>query len=252
MGTDTETQSWPWRRQRRVSERRLSAGNENEMGDRRASRMLGAAGRILVALLVVGAVPSAALAQSEERDVERLRAELADETVTRLLRIIDDAAQDGVPKELLFRKALEGVSKGQSEAAIIQTVNEEARDLRAAIRAMGPDLGEEALGEAARALRRGVDPGVLRSLARGHPGSFSMLLLVVEDLVGQGVPAARAYQVVDEAVQQGYRGDRILALPTAMRQMVREGNSPGQAAATLQQRLRRNQPIIPPGIQPSG
>lgn len=252
MDTDTETQSWPWHRPRRASELRMSAGSEIGGCGRRASRALGVAGRLLVALLIVGPVPSNVAAQSEERDVERLRAELADETVTRLLRIIDDAAQDGVPKELLFSKALEGVSKGQGEEAIIQTVNEEARDLRAARRAVGPDLKEEALGEAAKALRRGFDPGVLRSLARDHPGSFSMLLLVVEDLVGEGIPAGRAYQLVNEATQRGYRGDRVLLLPTALRQMVREGTSPGQAAATLQQRLRSSQPIIPPGNQPSG
>jgi hypothetical protein len=222
------------------------------MGRGRARHVLGVAGRTLIAALLVGTSPSAATAQDEERDVERLRAELADDTVSRLLRIIDDAAQDGVPKELLFRKALEGVSKGQSGAAIIQTVNEEARDLRAAIRAVGPDLGEDALGEAAKAMRRGVDPGVLRSLARGHRDSFSMLLLVLEDLVGEGVPAARAYQLVNEALEHGYRGDRILALPTAMRQMLRSGTSPGQAASTLQQRLRANQPILPPGIEPRG
>lgn len=167
--------------------------------------------------------------------------------MTRLLDIVEEANRDGVPKELLFRKALEGVSKGQSAATVIETVGAFADDLRNARRVVGPGLPEDGLDDAAKALDLGVDPSVVREVARDWPHEFSFMMLVIEDLMAEGLSARRAHQLVALAEEHGYRADRLFAVSTALRRLVGAGASPAEAADTIERYLREGIPLVGTG-----
>ena len=206
--------------------------------------------RVLLAGLVLVAMPSLVGAQSEKDDLRRLRSVLPEAAVTHIRETVEEAERDGVPGELLFRKALEGVSKGQSADAIVDAVDQLARDLRIARRVVGPEMGEDALDEAAEALARGVDELVIRDLAAEHTADFSIMLLVVEDLIEAELTSARAHELLDLAIESVYRGDRLFAVSAAMRRLTRDQLTPEDAAETIEQFLRDGVPLVPPASAP--
>jgi hypothetical protein len=232
MGTGIQTQFWQFR-----------------MYGPRACRRIR---RVLLAGLVLAVLPAPVGAQSEEEDLRRLRSVLPEAAVTHLRETIEEAERDGVPGELLFRKALEGVSKGQSADAIVQAVDRLAHDLRFALSVVGPGLGEDALDEAAEALARGVDESVVRTLATEHKADFSIMLLVVEDLIETELTSERAHDLLDLALEHGYRGDRLFAVSSAMRRLTRDQLTPEDAAERIEQFLRDGVPLVPPASARQG
>lgn len=184
-------------------------------------------------------------AAGQEPELERLEASLPPGTAASLWSVIEEAREEGIPSSLLVDKALEGAAKGVTGERLVSAVGAYAERLRAARSLVGPDVDATGLVAAADALRRGVPAGLVRSLAREHPASFDMLLIVYGDLLQEGVPADEAYGVVDAAARQGVRGDDLLSLPGAVRRLIREGARPVDAAAAIESDLKRGRMPFP-------
>lgn len=202
---------------------------------------------LALALLLLGlppAGPPAAQAQTEV--AEQLGEAFPAEVARRIGEIVRAAEDEGVPPSLLVDKALEGAAKGAPPERVLETVTTLARELREARVVVGPEAGPEALSAAADALRKGADRAELRALAERHPQHLPMALLVVGDLVAEGLDPGGAREVVEEAVRSGYAGDRLLTLPAALRGRIRAGAAPGAAATDLQRALRQGRPLRPP------
>ncbi len=176
----------------------------------------------------------------------RLRPVLSAQQMQRMEAVLESAARDGIPRSLLVDKAVEGVAKGMNAEVVMGAVAQLARELRVAVRLLGPGVDAYGLEKAADALRHGVSGAVVGALAEEHPRDFPVMLQVLEDLLHEGVALAEAEAVVREASTRGYGGDQVLTLPAAVRRLIRDGNSPTQAASSVRRTLRLGRPIPPP------
>ncbi|NQU42977.1 hypothetical protein HQ520_06810 [bacterium] len=83
-----------------------------------------------------------------------------------------------------------------------------------------------------------------------------MAVLVLADLVESGVPAERALEVLHEALRQRTREHEMLRLGGQVRQLMRQGQSPQDAAEQVRRALHGGRgmgmgPPVPPGSEPS-
>lgn len=192
-------------------------------------------------LLLSSALP----ATSQQSELARVRAAFPGEAGDRIVALIEEGREEGLPPALLVNKALEGAQKNAPPDQVVKAVAEYARELRRARAAVGGDVGDEALKEAADALRRGVPAPAIRSLARSANGDLSILFVVMFDLMDQGVPAAPAEALVEDAVRRGVAGDRLLSVPASVRQLIRDGLAPADAADSVRRRIGGGQSFLP-------
>lgn len=225
MGSAIETPFWPSHRPTRpVSER----------GRRRPPR--GRSAAVFLATLLLVGVGSPATAQT---GAERLRGDFPSEALGRIQAIADLAERDGIPSRLVVDKALEGAAKGASPEQVISALSDYVDQLRAARRLVGAEVRPDVLVSAVEALRRGASREDVRTLAAGRPPDLAMALLVLGDLAEEGAPGPAARSLIQTAVQEGWRGDRLLSLSAAVRRLLREGASPAEAVARTEEALRR-------------
>ncbi|MFQ5679867.1 MAG: hypothetical protein ACE5HP_10470 [Gemmatimonadota bacterium] len=190
---------------------------------------------LLVATALVSA-PGDLVAQ--KRDPDRIRTAFPGRNGERILQLIREAERDGLPVDPLMEKALEGSAKRAPPGQVLKAVAEYADQLREARSLIGRSGGEKGLVQAAEALRRGIEGSTVRSFARSHPRDLSMLLVVMGDLLGEGVPQPAARGLVEEAAARGYRGNRLLSLTAAVRGFIRRGQMrPADAADSVRKGL---------------
>lgn len=201
-------------------------------------------------LLLVLTTLAPAASRAQQDDLARLRPVLSAQQMQRMETLLEQSARDGIPRSLLVDKAVEGVAKGMNAEVVMGAVSQLARELRVAVRLLGPGVDPYGLEKAADALRHGVSGATVGALAEEHPRDFPVMLQVLEDLLHEGVSLAEAEGIVREASTRGYRGDQVLILPAAVRRLIRGGSSPTQAASSLRQTLRSGRPIPPevPGL----
>ena len=226
---------------------------------------LGEVMRGIVLLVLVHALPGAVLAQDAR--LERIREAYPAEAVTQIEGILAESEAAGVPTGPLYAKALEGVAKGVPADRVVAALSAYAGQLQNAASLIGPEHGTTAVVAGADALRRGVPAEALRSLAGRHRGDLAVPLVVMGDLIEAGVPADGAYEVVEGALEQQQAPDEMLAIPGAVRQLMREGRGPGEAANAVGHAIGRGQfkgvgpqgkpgatppkgPPVPPGAGP--
>jgi hypothetical protein len=171
--------------------------------------------------------------------------------------IIADAEALGVPGDALTAKALEGAAKGVPADRILPALNQYSLRLRESVQLVGRERGPASIVAGADALRRGVPPQQLHTMAQEHEGDLAIPLMVMGDLMQAGVPAGNAYRVVSRAMNQQHGADEMLAIPGAVRQMMRTGQGPGPAADAVGQAIGSGQfhggkggPPVPPGSGP--
>lgn len=187
-------------------------------------------------MVLLVAVGSPAAAQG---GAERLRGSFPTEAVGRIQAIADRAERDGIPSRLVVEKALEGAAKGASPEQVISTLSGYVDQLRAARQLVGAEVRPDVLVSAVEALRRGASREDVRVLAADRPPDLAIALLVLGDLAEEGASGAAARSLIQTAVQEGWRGDRLLSLPGAVRRLVRDGTPPAEAVARTEEALRR-------------
>ena len=218
-------------------------------------------GRILVVsvLMALGVAPLGA----QESARSRAREALPPEVFQGIEALAAQVAPEGVPSDPLFNKALEGLAKRVPSDRLLPAVNAYANRLREARGALGENATGPLVVAGADALQRGVEAETLRRLGSGgHPGEGQgrgpspMAVLVLADLVEAGVPADRALGVLEEALRQRTREHEMLGLTGRVRQLMRQGHSPHEAAEQVRRALQRGRgggmmgPPVPPGSEP--
>jgi hypothetical protein len=225
-------------------------------------------------LVLLAAAPAHAPAQ--EAGARRLEDVLPPEHATRVRELAREAQEAGVPPALIARKAFEGAAKGYPPDRIVTALESYAGRLHDASALLGPDRRPASMAAAAEALRRGVPPDAIRSLAsRDRAGrDMTVPLIVLGELTEAGVPAGDALDMVNGAVDRGARGDRMLGLSAAVRRRIRRGEDWRSAVDAVRRRaeqgamrrgrdpedggqLRRSpsrretdSPPVPPGSEP--
>lgn len=197
-----------------------------------------------IAVAVLLGMAATAPAQQTD-DLARVRVKFPVAQVERLETILAEAQEDGVPRELLVEKAVEGAAKGHRPAVVIQAVSTLADEMRATVRLLGRETPAPGIEKATDAIRHGVEPDVVRRLARTSPRDFPLFLQAIEDLLHAGVELETAQGMVLDAATSGMASQDVLALPQSVRRLVREGSSPIEAATAIRRSLS-GRPTIPP------
>lgn len=220
-----------------------------------ATANLRRAGPLLVVAGLVGVGPGAGSASGQQtagEEAERSRARLEQALPPGdLMRIRDMArelAAEGIPPQLIRRKALEGIAKGVPPDRIVGVLEDYSIRLREARRLL-PDGGAAVadgpgLAAAAEAVRRGVPPDAIRGVAQEAAGSaayaggrrLAVPLLVLGDLTEAGVPADQALELVQEGMRRGAPEQGMLNFSAAVQRRIRLGEDP--ATAFQQVRIR--------------
>lgn len=206
--------------------------NENRAGHSRL-RMF-AAGAVLTLLW---SLPLA----GQETPRDQARELLPDSVFAQLEEMVDAAARDGVPEDALFIKALEGVSKNVPPGRLLPAVAVYRDLLGNALELLGPEVPMPTLIAGGDALRRGVDPESIREMPVEE--RTPMTLVVLADLVESGVASEDAVSVVREAVARRTAEESMLAIPGAVRDLIRDGQSARAAADAVRQAIRDGRPI---------
>lgn len=156
------------------------------------------------------------LAAQQQADLARLAERLDPATAALVTRVVDSAAQNGLPAAPLVNKALEGASKGAAPDRILVAVRTLAVDLRSARAALGPGASEAELVAGVGALRAGAEGDVLARVKRARGESSALLpLAVLTDLVAQGIPVDRAATVILALAERRAADAQYRTLPRA-------------------------------------
>ncbi|NNF12740.1 MAG: hypothetical protein HKN72_05935 [Gemmatimonadetes bacterium] len=171
----------------------------------------------------------------------RLRAQqtLPPDVFSELDRLSTEMEAAGVPSEPLFAKALEGAVKRVPPDRLVAGVRAHAGRLQLAREALGPAANAPLLVAGADALQRGVSADALRSLPRDRPHS-PVALLILAELMETGVPADRALETVQQAMQQRLQDRRMLDIPARVRRLIRDGVPPREAIDRVRRMMRRD------------
>lgn len=221
---------------------------------RRLRRMLTGTMVVLGTTMVVGAA-TASTAQAQQGEtpaaggelgaaLERVRGAFDAVSAARIEELAASAAEAGVPRRILLDKALEGAAKGVPSERVIPALSTYSERLVQARGILGEQVGASVLVAGADALQKGVSTDHLRSVARSD-GNQEISIVVLGDLVDAGIPADRAVEVVSAALEQGRTGQGLLAVPSEVRGMLRQGMPPAEAATEIQRRIRAGE--LPPG-----
>ena len=191
-------------------------------------------------------------AYGQEAASRRLEDAMPPEYAARVREIAREADEAGVPPGLISRKALEGVAKGYPPERVVAALGAYSGRLREARGLLGTDPRPASLAAAAEALRRGVPPDAIRSMAGRENGrrDLAVPLIVLSDLTEAGVPTQNALEMVHSAMDRGARGDQMLGFSSAVRRQMRQGADwrtavdevQRRASARAQQRDRRTGP----------
>ena len=215
--------------------------------------------RYVAILGLFGSIPGAGALGAQETVRDRARESLPAQVFQSLDALATEAAAEGIPAEPLYNKALEGMAKHVPPDRLLPAISRYAGQLRQARGAFGMAGSGPLLIAGADALQRGVEVEILRRLGEGEgegPGPSPMAVLVLADLVEAGVPADRALGVLREAMRMRAQEQQMLGISGRVRQLMRQGQSPQDAADQVRRSLQRGRggggvgPPVPPGSEP--
>ena len=210
----------------------------------------------LIGFMAVSAGPLWAQETARSRAREILPAQVFE----RVDALATEGLQEGIPSEPLYNKALEGMAKRVPPDNLIPAITRYAGQLRLARGAFGNAGSGPLLVAGADALQRGVQVETLRQLGQGEgegPAPSPVAVLVLADLVEAGVPAERALGVLREAMRMRTHEQQMLGISGRVRQLMRQGQSPQDAAEQVRRSIQRGRggggvgPPVPPGSEPS-
>ena len=209
-----------------------------------------------ILMTVAGLLVGAGTLEAQETARTRAERVLPPAVFRDVSALADQVSSSGIPDEPLFNKALEGMAKRVPPARLFPAIQAYAGRLGDARGALGPAATVPLLVAGADALRRGVSSDALGSLDRNR-GRSPMAILVLAELVESGVPVDRALAVLREAMAQQAGDDRILNIPARIRNMIRNGTAPTDAADRIRRLLGTSGsttdglPPVPPGSEPT-
>lgn len=211
------------------------------------TRRFGQAVRTTASALAIAVVAwGAASAQGRE---EQLAARF-DATTYERLRVAFASARDrGLPVAPLVDKALEGATKHAPGPRIESAVSALLQRLETSREALAPSPTDGDIASGADALAVGVPREALRSIRSIRPGhSVAVPLAVLAQLVSQGVPVARASNMVETVMRRGATAEQLVALNANVHSDVAAGIAP---EAALDVRVRGLTAVLaPPGSAP--
>ncbi|MDP2957726.1 MAG: hypothetical protein Q8N53_14970 [Longimicrobiales bacterium] len=206
----------------------------------------------LVLSTVLLALPCGATAQEAARG--RAQQVLPAAVFQQVDALARDAVAAGIPDDILFNKALEGMAKRVPQDRLVPAVQAYAGRLREAQAAFGGGQDAPMLVAGADALQRGVRAEALRGLHQSE-GHSPMAVLVLAELVETGVPEERALDLVREGLAQRMHDQEMLDMSARVRGMMRQGQSAQDATEQMRRMLQRRggggmSPPVPPGSEP--
>lgn len=199
-------------------------------------------------LFLLVALPSVVAAQDVR--MVRIRQAFSPEAVAQIESIVAEAEAAGVPADPLLAKALEGAAKGVPTERVVAALASYSQRLAESRSLLGSEYDAASVVAGADALRRGITPETVRSLAGSHPDELAVPLVVMGDLIEAGVPEASAFTVVEEALTKQHGPEEMLAIPGAVRRLMRQGQSASDAAGSVGNAIGRGHlrdVIGPPG-----
>ena len=197
--------------------------------------------RLLVATAtIVTLAPLTVAAQSRPE----LPARLQPASRAAIERLADSVARESLPVAPLYDKAAEGVLKGADDARIVAAVRGLAQRLREARTLLGPSATEAELAAGASALHAGVPQPMIRRIVemrdqRASARSLGVPLVVLANLIADGVPAPVATESLTRLMQRGARDDELSAFRSGVVRDIEGGKSPGDATSAGTERLLR-------------
>jgi hypothetical protein len=192
-----------------------------------------------VAILVVAG------ARASAQDYSRLTLIHDDVTRNVVRGLLGGAFSRGVPTDPLMAKALEGVAKKASTAAIRDAMKGLEERLGKAQRALGKDASTvDELWAGADALYIGVPEKTLKQMRAAAPRrSIALELGVLTELVAKNVPVKKASEMVLQLMARNATGVQLTALSTDVQGDVAAGLKPEVA---LDLRGRGILSLLPP------
>jgi hypothetical protein len=187
--------------------------------------------RKLTLTVVVLTVATAARAAAQ--DYSRL-ALIRDDVTRNVVRgLLGGAFSRGVPTDPLMAKALEGVAKKASTAAIRDAMNALEKRMRRAQDLLGKDASVDELAAGADALSVGVSEKTLARMRKVAPRrSIALELGVLTELVARGVGPSKASEWVLSLMARNATGVQLTALSNDVQGDVAAGLNP-EVALTL-------------------
>lgn len=175
---------------------------------------------------------SAAASHSSSAQAEKLEGRFPPPTDSVLRAVIDSARAAGLPTEPLIQRALEGGSRGVENERVVSSVRGLFARLGTARAALGASASEAELVAGASALYLGVGRDTL-SLLRKHrtSGSLALPLVVLADLIHQGVPHDSATAIILSLGDAGIPDEGYRALRQGVLLDIRSGIPPAAAAS---------------------
>ena len=166
------------------------------------------------------------LARPATAQDRRLADRLDPATASAVQRVVDSAAQEGLPTEPLVQKALEGSTLGAPADRIVAAVGALHGQLGRARQALGAEASGADLTAAAGALRAGLPPTALERLhALRGDRPLVVPIAVLTDLVAEGVPPDEATRSVLDLARDGRPDEEFMAL--RQRRTEADGGPPG-------------------------
>lgn len=187
-------------------------------------------------------------AAAQEVDA-RLAARLSPVTVDSVTALSVRAGQLGLPVEPLIQKALEGESKGATDAVILRAVSDLFGRLEHASHVLNDDTSEAELLAAAGALHLGISTETLRAVVNAYTErSLAVPLVVLTDMIRKGVARETASDVIVQLVQARIDADGLQRFRRLVERDIDLGATPGDAAMTRARgallEIRRGNPLF--------
>ena len=196
-------------------------------------------GAFLAAFLAGGST-NALLGQDR---AARLRDAYTPEAAAEIEAVVAAARRGGVPAAPLYDKALEGAAKGVPAARVMPALREYSGRIQRAQGLLGGTREVAWLVAGADALLRGVEGDALTSIGQDAGARTPMALVVMGDLVEDGVPAGRALEVMREALVRTTGDEGLLDVHMALRRLVRDGALAPDAAGEMLRAMRDGVPL---------
>ncbi len=196
-------------------------------------------GSFLVAFLAAGST-NALLGQDQ---AARLREAYSPEAAAQIEAVVEAARSNGVPVAPLYDKAIEGAAKNIPAARVMPALRELSGRMQRAQNLLGGTRELAWVVAGADALLKGVQGDALTLIGQDAGSRTPMALVVMSDLVEDGVPAGRAMEVMREALVRTTGDEGLQDVTTQLRRLVRDGALARDAAGEVLRAMRDGVPL---------